>query len=128
MDMTEQHGSDHGAHHVIPAKVYVATGLALLVLTVITVAVSYVDLERFGLGGFANIFVAMLVASIKAALVCSFFMGLFYDRRLNVVVFVSSIVFVAFFFLLTFSDIAMRGEVYSDIGPNITDLDRAAQK
>lgn len=130
MTMTDKHDDGHGAHahHVIDAKVYIATGMALLVLTLITVAVSYINLESHGLGPFANIFVAMLVATIKATLVCSFFMGLFYDRRLNAVIFVSSLVFVAFFFLLTFSDVAMRGEVISNIGPTIVDMERAAQK
>jgi len=69
---------------------------------VITVRVSYHDY------GTLNIAVAMLVATIKAALVCLFFMHLKYDNRLNQVVFVSSIFFLVIFVSLTLSDVLKR--------------------
>ena len=76
----------------------------LLVLTAITVTVSY-----FNFGVF-NILVAMLVASIKASLVCLFFMHLLEDKRLNQVVFGSSFIFLAVFIGLTASDLLHRPE------------------
>src|SRR3989338_7814626 len=84
------------------AKTYIAVWIALLVLTVITVLVSY---HNFGTW---NILVAMLVATIKAALVCLFFMHLYYDNRVNQVVFVSAFAFLGIFVGLTASDELFR--------------------
>jgi caa(3)-type oxidase subunit IV len=76
---------------------------ALLVLTVVTVAISRVDL------GPANMLVAMLVATVKASLVCGFFMQLKYDEKLNSIVFTFGLIFVALFFLFTTLDVFSRG-------------------
>jgi len=70
----------------------------LLVLTVITVKVAYHDY------GTLNILVAMGIATIKAVLVCLFFMHLKYDNKVNQVVFASGFVFLAIFVGLTASD------------------------
>ncbi len=86
-------------HH---QKTYVKVALALLLLTLITVAVSYVNL------GVLNIFVAMLVATIKGSLVCLYFMHLKEDNRVNQVVFISAFVFLAIFVGLTLSDVLFR--------------------
>jgi cytochrome c oxidase subunit 4 len=51
-------------------RVYFGVFAALLVLTVVTVLVSYVDL------GLMNVVVALLIASAKASLVALFFMHL----------------------------------------------------
>ena len=63
----DAHG-DHGGHdigfhapHVVPAAVFLRVILTLMVLTVITVAVSYID---FGEG---NMFVAMATQSRQLA-------------------------------------------------------------
>ena len=55
---------------------YAVVWIALLVLTATTVAVSSVDL------GAMNVVVALLIASVKAALVALFFMHLKYENRL----------------------------------------------
>jgi cytochrome c oxidase subunit 4 len=55
-------------HHVVSVKVYSAVFLALLALTVTTVAVSKLDLGEF------NFVAAMTIAVIKATLVVLFFM------------------------------------------------------
>src|SRR5688572_32113176 len=62
-------GPDH-VPHVLPLWVYLATWGALMVLTIITVAVSYVDIGAF------NLIVALLVATIKATIVALMFMHL----------------------------------------------------
>jgi len=92
-------------HHIIPAKIYTRTLYALLFLTVITVAAAQVDL-----GSPLNIILAMIIAIVKGSLVCCFFMGLKYDRPLNSVIFACSLIFLFCFFLLTFADLATRGE------------------
>ncbi len=55
---------------------YAAVWIALLALTATTVAVSYVDL------GVMNVVMALVIASVKAALVALFFMHLKYESRL----------------------------------------------
>ena len=85
-------------HKIVYRKVW----LGLLVFTAVTVAVSYFNFGIF------NIVVAMGIASIKAALVCLFFMHLKYDNRLNQVVFFSSLFFLILFIGLTASDELLR--------------------
>ncbi|AUX26197.1 cytochrome c oxidase subunit IV [Sorangium cellulosum] len=100
------HGHGHGADHVphvLPLKVYIATWLALLVLTVVTVAVSYVDL------GAANLAVAMLIASMKAGVVALIFMHLKWDLKFHTLIFLSSLIFLAIFIGFTMFDTNNRG-------------------
>ena len=57
-------------------RTYIVVWGALIVLTAVTVAVSYVHL------GLMNVVVALLIASVKASLVALFFMHLRYENRL----------------------------------------------
>jgi len=57
-------------------RTYIVVWGALIVLTAVTVAVSYVHL------GLMNVVVALLIASAKASLVALFFMHLRYESRL----------------------------------------------
>ena len=66
--MTHGHDEHHGVGHIVPIRYLVATGTALLILTVITVWVA-----KFDFGAF-NIAVALLIAGFKASLVVMFFM------------------------------------------------------
>jgi caa(3)-type oxidase subunit IV len=88
--------------HVSPMSVYVKVLAALFVLTGLTYAVSFADL------GPASLWVAMAVAFMKATLVCMFFMHLKYDERYHVFVFLSTIIFVAIFFMFTIFDLQSR--------------------
>jgi cytochrome c oxidase subunit 4 len=92
------HGGSHGVGHVAPLRALIGTGLALLVLTWITVAVSKVHL------GEANIYVALGIAVIKGTLVALFFMHLRWDRPFNGIILVTSLVFVALFLAFTMAD------------------------
>ncbi|MSR44836.1 MAG: oxidase [Phycisphaerales bacterium] len=74
--------------HLVPVSTLVATASALLVLTVITVAVRYIDIGEF------NVWVAIGIAVVKATLVATFFMHLKWDRPFNLLVFVGCTVFV----------------------------------
>ena len=86
------HSGGHEPHpevgHVVPVKYLVGAGLALLVLTVVTVAVRYVDL------GEANMPLALGIALVKATIVALIFMHLRWDRPFNLLVLIGSIVFV----------------------------------
>jgi cytochrome c oxidase subunit 4 len=74
--------------HLVPVSTLLATASALLVLTVITVAVRYIDIGEF------NLWVAIGIAVVKAGLVASFFMHLRWDRPFNLLVFIGCMLFV----------------------------------
>ena len=105
--MNHPHTATAGAHthRVLPVKLYLGVGAALLMLTVLTVAASYVDF------GVLNIVIAIGIAAAKASLVALFFMGLKYDERFNSIVLVSAFLFLSLFFIFTLADTRHRGEV-----------------
>ena len=87
------HAHSHGeAHpevgHVVPVRYLVGAGLALIVLTAITVASHSVDM------GEANLPVALAIAMVKATIVALIFMHLRWDRPFNLLVLVGSALFV----------------------------------
>ena len=92
-------------HHVSSKMQYYAVFGALLFLTAMTYLVSYADL------GPASLPVAMFVATIKASLVVGFFMHLKYEDRTFAFMFLTSLLFVAIFFLVVLFDISKSGEL-----------------
>ena len=72
--------------------------VALLILTIITVAISRFD---FGSG---NMIMAMAVAAVKASLVMAVFMHLRWDTPINNIFFLSSFVILSLLFLFSFAD------------------------
>ena len=104
-----RHEAAHGGvGHVAPRRALIGTCLALLVLTWITVTVSYVDL------GELNIWIALAVAAVKGSLVALFFMHLRWDRPFNAIVFCVALAFVALFIALAMTD---TSEYQSDVIP-----------
>jgi cytochrome c oxidase subunit IV len=96
------HGDGHGGHgmsHVLPMKVLLGTWGALMVLTVLTVTVRSIDL-----GADLNLLIAMIIATIKATLVCLYFMHLRYDKMFHTVVFISAILLATLFVTFTLMD------------------------
>jgi len=92
--------------HVIPVQVLVAAFLALMVLTAVTVGVSYFDF------GSLNLLVAVGVATIKASVVALYFMHLRYDSPFNGLIFVTAVIFLALFLSITLLDtIEYQGEI-----------------
>lgn len=114
---SHDHGHDHddgAVHaHISPTSFLVGIFATLIVLTVITVAVSRVDL------GPANSFVAILVATIKASLVATFFMHLRHDKPFNAVIFISAFVFLGVFIVYTLNDLDTRGRIDPSNGVRI---------
>jgi len=88
----------HGVSHVISIKVLLGVWAALVVGTVLTVAVSDLNLGK------PAIYVAMAVALAKASLVATYFMHLRYDRPFNSIVFIGCLIFVALFLSFSMSD------------------------
>ena len=93
-------GDGHGLAHVMPLKVLAAVWIALLVLTFVTVAVTWVEL------GSLNLWIAMAIATLKASLVALYFMHLRYDRPINAIVFVTALCFVMLFVGIALTDTA----------------------
>lgn len=74
----------------------------LLVLTGVTVGVSYVDL------GFFNVPVALAIACTKVTFVLLFFMHLKYEGRIINISFISTVLILILLIGLTFFDVAYR--------------------
>ena len=80
--------SDHAAdidHHV---RIYITVFVALMVLTIVTVAVS-----RFHLPVPVAVGVALLVATVKGSLVACYFMHLISEKKLIIAVLALTAVF-----------------------------------
>ena len=90
------------SHEPVGYGLYVVAWLALLVLTAITVSVAGMSFGSF------SVFVALLIASIKASVVLYLFMHLKYESRLFHVMLFIVLVTLAIFIALTFTDILFR--------------------
>lgn len=87
------------AHHVAKhVRGYLFIGGALMVLTVVTVALSYIN---FG-SDIANIIVAMIVATFKAGLVAAIFMHLKGEKMTIWRTLIFTFIFAAGLFFLTY--------------------------
>ncbi len=89
----------HGIAHVASIKVLLTTWIALMILTVITVAATKVDF-----GPAANLGIAMAIAVVKATLVVLFFMHLFYDKLFHSVIIIGGVLAASLFVGFTLMD------------------------
>ncbi len=83
-------------------RTYIIVWIALLILTGVTWGVSYVNL------GMGNVAVALIIASVKAALVALFFMHLRYENRLVWAFALFPLFFLALIILGTLADTMFR--------------------
>lgn len=95
-----QHHEHH--HHLMSLKTHLKVFVALLVLTVVTVAVAQF---HFGIFGTA---IAILIATMKAVLVMGWFMHLKYDGVMNRLIFATGFFFLFLFVLICLLDIYTR--------------------
>lgn len=115
----DPHGINPHAHHghiVVGWKLQLGVLLALIFLTVLTVA--FYNAEQwaetaFGitLPGWVNIVGAMTIATIKATLVCMYFMQLRYDKALNTFALLFCLFAVGLFLFFSIIDLSTRGWV-----------------
>ena len=82
----------------MPVWKLLAVFAALIVLTWLTVYQSTLNL------GSGEIWLSLFIATIKATLVVLFFMHMIHEKPFNVIVFLSSFIFVALFIGLTLND------------------------
>jgi cytochrome c oxidase subunit 4 len=89
--MTSDHAaeltSEHLAHIDKQVKIYITVFVALMGLTIVTVAVSYLDLSTP-----MAITVALFVATIKGSLVACYFMHLISEKKLIYAVLVITVI------------------------------------
>ena len=83
----EDDDHDHGLGHVVGYGPLIGTAVALIILTVLTVAVHAFD------AGELNIPIALSIAGLKAALVGLYFMHIRWDRPFNALILICSIAF-----------------------------------
>ncbi|NNE47048.1 MAG: oxidase [Rhodothermales bacterium] len=98
------HAGSHD-HHITAYRTLLATFIALVILTVVTVVTSQIDLGAF------NVPLALSIAVGKASLVVAFFMGLKYDNKVNLLVLLVGIMMVMVFIIFTLLDTAFRGDL-----------------
>jgi cytochrome c oxidase subunit 4 len=99
--------------HITPIKTYITIAALLMILTAVTVTVSFIDLGPY------NVSVALLIASVKALLVAFFFMHLFYDNKLYLIIFAMALLFLTIFLTLTMFDTSTRGAIDKEIADPI---------
>jgi cytochrome c oxidase subunit 4 len=96
------HESPSGGHaqvgHIVPLPVLFATLGVLLVMTVMTVGVTYFDLGAF------NIWIALAIAVAKAGFVVTIFMHLKYDRPFNAIILIVSFALIMLFIAIALTD------------------------
>ncbi len=108
--------------HISSWQFYVAIFFGLIFFTLVTIGVSYVHL------GSLNLAVAIIIASIKASLVVTFFMHLKYDNKFNALMFVCGLLFIGVFFAYTLNDTDRRQNELNDVQGNKVYLGEANDK
>lgn len=99
MSSDSSHNNQHeSVGHIVPVRILLTTGIALLILTGITVWTAGMDFGNY------NIVIALVIALIKGSLVVLFFMHLRYDRPFNGIVFIISMAFVVLFIAFALLD------------------------
>lgn len=93
-------------HHISSDKTLLGVAGGLLILTILTVVVHYLQLPNPW-----SIIVAMGIAIFKATLVALFFMNLYWDKRFNLMLLITSLVFFGLLVGLTLIDTLYRVDV-----------------
>lgn len=93
---------DSNQQHLMTYKTLGLVLVALLLLTGLTVGVSYFDMGRL------NVPLTLAIASAKVSLVLLFFMHLKYEGRAIKISFIGTICFLAIMISFTFWDVAFR--------------------
>lgn len=96
------HREGYDFAHPLPVWGLALVFVILTFLTIVTVAQANFDLGRW------DIAFTMAIATVKATLVMLFFMHLAFDKPFNLIIFLSSFVFVALFVTFTLSDAFMN--------------------
>jgi cytochrome c oxidase subunit IV len=111
--------AEHGhTHHIVPVNTYFRVLMLLLALTVITVALAPPVWARFGIHmnlGIFSALIAFTIATTKATFVLAVFMGLKYDNKLNLAIFLTGVFGIIVLLVVCFTDIYTRIAVDSTL-------------
>ncbi len=99
--------------HVSPVSLYLTIFFALMILTGVTVAASFVNLGQF------NFAVAMLVAGFKASLVVWFFMHVKYQSHLTKLTVATGLFFLALLLGMSLIDYVSRDNFKGYVAPPV---------
>ena len=89
--------------HPVSTKLLFGVFFALIFLTILTVVTSAMG-PYVGIPPAFAFPLAMIIATMKAFLVCAFFMHMWWDKGFNVLAFLSSLLFVSLFIGMTLMD------------------------
>lgn len=90
-------------HHISSDKLLLSVAGALFVLTLLTVGLYYMPIPQPW-----SIILAIIVAVFKASLVALFFMNLYWDSKFNLMLFLTSVVFLILLIGFTLLDTLFR--------------------
>jgi cytochrome c oxidase subunit IV len=90
------------AEYIVPKRVYYTIFAILMLCTLLTVLIAFVDLGRF------NTVAALTIAVFKATLVVLYFMHVKYSTRLTWAVVAGSVFWLGILLVLTMSDYLTR--------------------
>jgi len=95
----DAHGHEEGEFsHPASIQMLLTVFVILVILTLLTVYQSTLNI------GAMEVWLSLLIATVKASLVILFFMHLLYDKPFNAILFISSIIFVSLFLGFTLLD------------------------
>ena len=97
-DLAHSDHSPMGLGHISSWQLLVKVWVALMVLTILTVMATWVNL------GTLNIWIAMIIACVKATLVVLYFMHMRHNKPFLAYIFTFSLAFVAFFLAMVMLD------------------------
>ncbi|TVQ65088.1 MAG: hypothetical protein EA360_10665 [Balneolaceae bacterium] len=92
-------------HHISSAKFLWGVGITLFMLTILTVAVTWIHIPSPW-----NVVVAIAIAVVKALIVSAFFMNLYWESKFNVLLFVMSAAFFLLMIGITLLDTLYRND------------------
>jgi|SRR5699024_35878 len=98
-------------HHVTSAKLLIFTGVSLFILTILTTAVHFLHLPQPW-----SFIAALIFAILKASLVAFVFMGLWWDKKFNLMVLITSVAFVCLLVAFSLLDLLFRFPVVNPWG------------
>ena len=93
---------EHSKSHIVPYKTYLYVLMGLIAITLISVAVTHVELGKL------SIFAAILLASVKSSLVLIYFMHLKFDNKVLQIFVTAIFILVALVIFITFLDYNYR--------------------
>lgn len=102
----DEHEHHEGEHHIVSIPMYLVVFGVLMVGTILTVLVAFVDLDKIFPG--ANTLVALLIAFTKMSFVVLIFMHVYWSSKLIWLTAIAGFFWLAIMFAFTMQDYLTR--------------------